>query len=79
MRMLRRTYTSLCVSTCLDSASYPADLWCKSEEDTIYEQDILRDPDSIKPWLAYIEIKLRHGSLHDKAFVRLRALLACSS
>jgi pre-mRNA-splicing factor SYF1 len=47
----------------------------QSEEDTIYEQDILRDPESIKPWLGYINFKLRHGSLHEQAFVLERACL----
>ncbi|KAI9705601.1 MAG: pre-mRNA-splicing factor syf1 [Candelina mexicana] len=49
------------------------DLYLISEDDTVYEQDILRDPGSIKPWLAYIEVKLRHGSLHEQAFVMERA------
>lgn len=45
----------------------------KSEEDTIYEQDILRDPGNIKHWLAYLDFKFRHGSLHEQAFVLERA------
>lgn len=45
----------------------------QSEEDTIYEQDILRDPGTVKPWLAYIEFKFQHGSLHEQAFVLERA------
>ncbi|KAI9860554.1 MAG: pre-mRNA-splicing factor syf1 [Vezdaea acicularis] len=49
------------------------DLYLISEEDTIYEQDILRDPGSIKPWLAYIEVKQKHGNLHEQAFVLERA------
>ncbi|KFY80142.1 hypothetical protein V499_00899 [Pseudogymnoascus sp. VKM F-103] len=51
------------------------DLYLISEEDTIYEQDILRDPESIKPWLGYINFKLRHGSLHEQAYVLERACL----
>ncbi|ELR09166.1 pre-mRNA-splicing factor syf1 [Pseudogymnoascus destructans] len=51
------------------------DLYLISEEDTIYEQDILRDPESIKPWLGYIDFKLRHGSLHEQAYVLERACL----
>ncbi|RDW80749.1 putative pre-mrna-splicing factor syf1 protein [Coleophoma crateriformis] len=51
------------------------DLYLISEEDTIYEQDILRDPGSTKPWLAYIEFKFKHGSLHEQAFVLERACL----
>lgn len=45
----------------------------QSEEDTIYEQDILRDPGTVKPWLAYIEFKFHHGSLHEQAYVLERA------
>ncbi|KFX93802.1 hypothetical protein V490_04691 [Pseudogymnoascus sp. VKM F-3557] len=51
------------------------DLYLISEEDTVYEQDILRDPESIKPWLGYINFKLRHGSLHEQAYVLERACL----
>lgn len=47
-------------------------IW-QSEEDTIYEQDILRDPGSTKPWLAYIEFKFQHGSILEQAFVLERA------
>ncbi|KAI9848069.1 MAG: pre-mRNA-splicing factor syf1 [Sclerophora amabilis] len=56
------------------TARSKADFYLISEEDTIYEQDILRDPTSIKPWLAYIDFKLQHGSLHEQAFVRSGAL-----
>ncbi|KAI1003509.1 Pre-mRNA-splicing factor syf1 [Podosphaera aphanis] len=49
------------------------DLSLISEEDTIYEQDILRDPGSTKPWLAYIEFKFHHGSLQERAYVLERA------
>lgn len=45
----------------------------QSEEDTIYEQDILREPGSTKPWLAYIEFKFQHGSSQEQAFVLERA------
>jgi pre-mRNA-splicing factor SYF1 len=44
-----------------------------SNEDSVYEQDILRDPASIKPWLAYIDFKSRHGTLVEQAFVMERA------
>ncbi|POS84461.1 TPR-like protein, partial [Erysiphe pulchra] len=44
-----------------------------SEEDAVYEQDILRDPGSTKPWLAYINFKLQHGNLQEQAFVLERA------
>lgn len=47
----------------------------QSDEDAVYEQDILRDPGSTKPWLAYIEFKLQHGTIHEQAFVIERACL----
>jgi pre-mRNA-splicing factor SYF1 len=46
----------------------------KSDEDTIYEQEILRDGSgSIKPWLAYVDFKLKHGNMREQAFVLERA------
>lgn len=42
----------------------------------MYEQDILRESGSIKPWLAYNEFKRQHGSLHEQAFVLERACMA---
>jgi pre-mRNA-splicing factor SYF1 len=45
----------------------------KSEEDTIYEQDILRDSSSTKPWLTYVTFKFQHGNVHEQAFVLERA------
>jgi pre-mRNA-splicing factor SYF1 len=52
-----------------------ADTLYQTDEDSIYEQDILRNPNSIKPWLAYAEFKLRHGTTHEQAFVLERACL----
>ncbi|KAH6660740.1 hypothetical protein BKA67DRAFT_653901 [Truncatella angustata] len=49
------------------------DLHLVSDEDAVYEQDILRDPGSTKPWLAYIEFKLHHGTTQEQAFVLERA------
>lgn len=49
------------------------DLYLVAEDDTVYEQDIARDRESVKPWLAYIEHKLQHGSLIEQAFVMERA------
>lgn len=54
-------------------AAAKPDLYLISEEDAIYEQDIIKDPTSIKPWLSYIDFKLRHGNLHEQAFVLERA------
>ena len=41
----------------------------KSADDLVYEQDILRDPASIKPWLGYIDYKHQHGTLLEQAYV----------
>ncbi|KAE8146239.1 pre-mRNA-splicing factor syf1 [Aspergillus avenaceus] len=54
------------------AASGP-DLYLIADQDTVYEQDLLRDPGSIKPWLAYIEYKQQHGTLYEQAFVMERA------
>lgn len=47
----------------------------QSNDDAVYEQDIIRDPGSTKPWLAYIQFKMQHGTLHEQAFVLERACL----
>ena len=39
----------------------------------MYEQDLIRDTASIKPWLSYIDFKARHGSLLEQAFIMERA------
>ncbi|KIN00237.1 hypothetical protein OIDMADRAFT_164500 [Oidiodendron maius Zn] len=52
------------------------ELYLISEEDTIYEQDILQNPGTIKPWLTYIDFKFQHGNLHEQAFVLERACRA---
>ena len=41
----------------------------QADQDAVYEQDILRDPHSIKPWIAYIEHKQQQGTLYEQAFV----------
>lgn len=48
----------------------------QSEEDAVYEQDILQNPGTIKPWLTYIDFKFKHGNLHEQAFVLERACRA---
>lgn len=45
----------------------------QTEDDFPYEQDIQRNPGSTKPWLAYIEYKLQHGTTREQAFVMERA------
>ncbi|CRG83963.1 Pre-mRNA-splicing factor syf1 [Talaromyces islandicus] len=54
------------------SAAEP-DLYLISSEDIIYEQDLLRDPGSIKPWMSYIEYKQQNGTLYEQAFIMERA------
>ncbi|SPQ20013.1 9c6573f0-734b-4efd-8641-271f0b99e5e9 [Thermothielavioides terrestris] len=56
----------------LPSSRQP-DLALVSEDDFPYEQDIRRNPGSTKPWLAYIEYKLQHGTVQEQAFVMERA------
>ncbi|KAL9111036.1 MAG: hypothetical protein Q9227_004469 [Pyrenula ochraceoflavens] len=46
-----------------------------SSEDAIYEQDLLRNRGDVRPWLAYIEFKRRHGTLLEQAFVQERACI----
>ncbi|KAK4985383.1 pre-mRNA-splicing factor syf1 [Elasticomyces elasticus] len=48
-------------------------LYLISENDIIYENDILRNPESIRPWLDYARFKRQHGSLLEQAFVLERA------
>jgi hypothetical protein len=47
----------------------------QTEDDFLYEQDIVRDPGNTKPWLAYIAAKLQHGNVQTQAFVMERACL----
>ncbi len=49
------------------------DLYLISENDIIYEQDILRNPGSIKPWLEYANYKRQYGGYLEQAFVLERA------
>ncbi|EZF24941.1 pre-mRNA-splicing factor syf1 [Trichophyton rubrum D6] len=49
------------------------DLFLIANDDAVYEQDILRDPGSIKPWLSYIEHKKKNGTLYEQSFVMERA------
>ncbi|KAL0471858.1 pre-mRNA-splicing factor syf-1 [Neurospora intermedia] len=49
------------------------DLSLVSEEDFPYEQDIVRNPGSTKPWLAYIEYKLQKGTVQEQAYIMERA------
>ncbi|KAG6001766.1 Pre-mRNA-splicing factor syf1 [Claviceps maximensis] len=49
------------------------DLQIVSNEDFIYEQDVSRNPMSVKPWLIYIDFKLRHGNISEQNLVMARA------
>ncbi|KXH28525.1 pre-mRNA-splicing factor SYF1 [Colletotrichum nymphaeae SA-01] len=62
-------------STLLNGSQRRPELHLVSDEDSVYEQDILRNPGSIKPWLAYIQFKYQHGTVHERTFVLERACL----
>lgn len=47
----------------------------QSDDDYPYEQDIQRNPGSTKPWLAYIDYKIQHGTLREQAYVMERACI----
>ncbi|KAF2458849.1 pre-mRNA-splicing factor syf1 [Lineolata rhizophorae] len=47
-----------------------------SDDDVSFEQDLARQPGSVKPWLEYALHKKKHGSVADQAFVLERACTA---
>jgi len=51
------------------------DFFLLGNDDAIYEQDLLRNAGSIRPWLAYIDSKMRNGTAHEQAFVMERACI----
>ncbi|KAK5102847.1 pre-mRNA-splicing factor syf1 [Lithohypha guttulata] len=51
------------------------DFFLLSSDDTVYEQDLFRNAGSIRPWLAYIDAKMRNGTLLEQAFVMERACI----
>ncbi|TKA21965.1 Pre-mRNA-splicing factor syf1 [Salinomyces thailandicus] len=51
-------------------------LYLISHNDEIYENDILRSPGSIKPWLDYAQFKRQYGTRLEQAFVLERACVA---
>ncbi len=51
-------------------------LYLISQSDEIYENDILRSPGSIKPWLDYAQFKRQYGTLLEQSFVLERAVTA---
>ncbi|KAL5385715.1 pre-mRNA-splicing factor syf1 [Paraphaeosphaeria sporulosa] len=50
-----------------------SDLFLINDQDVAYEQDIQRNPGSVKPWLDYYGFKKSRGSLLEQAFVLERA------
>lgn len=74
-----RAHLSLCAMpglVAMESLTRPADLYLISENDVVYENDILRNPGNIKPWLEYINYKRQFGSLREQSFVLERACTA---
>ena len=57
------------------SAQRRADFYLIANEDALYEQDVLRNPGSVRPWLTYVDHKMRNGTIHEQAFVMERACL----
>lgn len=57
------------------SQSSKPDFYLISGDDAIYEQDILRNPGSVRPWLTYIDYKVRNGTIHEQAFIQERACI----
>lgn len=47
----------------------------QTNEDSVYEQDVLRNPSSVKPWLTYYQLKARHGTMQEQAFILERACI----
>jgi len=52
----------------------PSDMHLISDQDVAYEQDIQRNPGSVKPWLDYVAFKKSRGSLLEQTFVLERAV-----
>ncbi|KAK4544935.1 pre-mRNA-splicing factor syf1 [Oleoguttula mirabilis] len=48
-------------------------LYLITQNDEIYENDVLRNPGSIKPWLDYANFKRQYGTLLEQSFVLERA------
>jgi pre-mRNA-splicing factor SYF1 len=44
-----------------------------SEADALYEQEIARNPGSVKPWIEYVNFKRKHATRYRQAFVLERA------
>ncbi|KAL1304241.1 hypothetical protein AAFC00_000658 [Neodothiora populina] len=55
------------------SPTMSSHLYLITDNDVIYETDILRNPGSIRPWLDYANYKRQYGSLLEQCFVLERA------
>ncbi|KAK0357167.1 pre-mRNA-splicing factor syf1 [Friedmanniomyces endolithicus] len=51
-------------------------LYLIAQNDEVYENDILRDSSSIRPWLDYANFKRQYGTLLEQSFVLERAVTA---
>ncbi|KAF2488096.1 hypothetical protein BDY17DRAFT_244227 [Neohortaea acidophila] len=58
------------------SAAQTSYLYLVHQNDEIYENDVLRNPGSIKPWLDYAQFKRQYGTVLEQAFVLERACAA---
>jgi hypothetical protein len=51
-------------------------LFLIAQNDEIYEQDVLRNPGTVRPWLDYANYKRQYGTLLEQSFVLERACTA---
>ncbi|KIW38972.1 pre-mRNA-splicing factor syf1 [Exophiala oligosperma] len=72
--ILRKSHPGSEVAMAVSQVGKP-DFYLISSEDAAYEQDILRNPGSVRPWLIYIDFKMRNGTIHEQAFVQERACI----
>ena len=70
------TTTTTAMATSTAAQQQASQLFLISPNDEIYENDILRNPGSIKPWLDYAHFKRQYGSVLEQAFVLERACVA---
>lgn len=47
----------------------------QSEDDAQFEQDIMRDPYGMRPWLQYIEFKIKNGTIQEQVFVSIHSAI----
>jgi pre-mRNA-splicing factor SYF1 len=66
----------LSATTMATLAPQQSQLFLISPNDEIYEQDILRNPESTRPWLDYANFKRQYGTLLEQSFVLERACRA---